>query len=391
MTWTSIYADLHIHIGRTQSGLPVKISAARDMTFAQIIREAYGRKGIQMIGIIDAHSPPVQAEIAQGLQSGIYREHADGGIVYQGTTCILGAEIEVREPGMGPAHVLVYFPTLSLISQFTTWLSPYMKNVQLSTQRLHAPVRVLQAKVTELGGIFIPAHVFTPFKGVYGSVSSRMAHLFDLSSIIGVELGLSADSTLADHISELAPFSFVTNSDAHSIPKIGREYNELWVKGASFQELKLALTRQGGRKIIANYGLDPRLGKYYRTRCCLCGERWPTSVSSEQCPSCGSGKKIKGVRDRIHEIADQKMNHPFHRAPYVYQVPLQFIPKLGKKTLDKLLAAFGTEMNVLHQVPIEEIAHVANEEIAHYMDVARKQRLEIEEGGGGVYGKVRQG
>jgi uncharacterized protein (TIGR00375 family) len=391
MTWTSIYADLHIHIGRTQSGLPVKIAAARDMTFARIIREACERKGIQMIGIIDAHSPPVQAEIAQGLTSGIYREHADGGIVYQETTCILGAEIEVREPGMGPAHVLVYFPTLSLISQFTTWLSPYMKNVQLSTQRLHAPVRVLQAKVMELGGIFVPAHVFTPFKGVYGSVSSRMAHLFDLSSIMGVELGLSADSALADHISELAPFSFVTNSDAHSIPKIGREYNELWVKGASFQELKLALTRQGGRKIIANYGLDPRLGKYYRTRCCLCGERWPTGVSSEQCPSCGSGKKIKGVRDRIHEIADQKMNHPLHRAPYVYQVPLEFIPKLGKKRLDKLLAAFGTEMNVLHHASIAEIANVTNEEIAHQIELARTQRIEVDEGGGGVYGKVRQG
>jgi uncharacterized protein (TIGR00375 family) len=391
MTWTSIYADLHIHIGRTQSGLPVKIAAARDMTFAQIIREAYERKGIQMIGIIDAHSPPVQAEIAQGLQSGIYREHAGGGIMYQGTTCILGAEIEVREPGMGPAHVLVYFPTLSLISQFTAWLSLHMKNVQLSTQRLHAPVGVLQAKVMELGGIFIPAHVFTPFKGVYGSVSARMAHLFDLAAITGVELGLSADSRLADQIAELGPFSFVTNSDAHSLAKIGREYNELWLKEASFQELKWALTRQAGRKITANYGLDPRLGKYYRTRCLQCGERWPTGVTSQRCPHCGGERQVRGVWDRIQEIADQKMNHPLHRAPYVYQVPLPFMPKLGQKTLDKLLAAFGTEMNVLHQVSLEEIARVANEEIAHYIGLARAQRLEVEEGGGGIYGKVKPG
>jgi uncharacterized protein (TIGR00375 family) len=387
---TSVFADLHIHIGRTESNLPVKITAARDMTFATIVREASRRKGLQLIGVIDAHSPPVQEEIRQGLASGVFREHPDGGIVYGETVCLLGAEIEIKEEGMGPAHILVYLPTLERMEKLTAWLSLHMRNVRLSTQRLYRPVGELVERVKELGGVVIPAHVFTPFKSVYGSAADRMTKLLDLSKLAGVELGLSSDSALADHLSELADLTFVTDSDAHSLPKIGREYNELLVKEPSFLELKRALLREGGRKVAANYGLDPRLGKYYRTRCLNCDELWPGEAEVERCPHCGGTKKVKGVRDRILEIADQETVHPHHRPPYVYQVPLEFIPKLGPKTLDKLLAVFGTEMNVLHHAELEEIARIAGEGIARHIGLAREQRLELEEGGGGVYGRVKQ-
>ncbi|RAL26534.1 endonuclease Q family protein [Thermoflavimicrobium daqui] len=387
MTGTTIFADLHIHIGRTNSNLPVKITAARSMTFDKIVRESYHRKGIQMIGIIDAHSPPVQDDIRDGIATGVFREHPDGGIVYQDTTCILGAEIEVRE-GRGACHVLVYMPTLSQMTLLSKWLAKHMKNVQLSTQRLYQPISALQEKVAELEGMMIPAHVFTPFKSVYGSAADRMRDLFDIDQLAGVELGLSSDSSLADRLSELQHLTFVTNSDAHSIPKIGREYNQLLVKEASFQEFKLALQREQGRKVIANYGLNPRLGKYYRTRCLNCEELWP-SDQSDRCPYCGSVKKVKGVRDRISELADQKMEHPSHRPPYIHQVPLEYIPKLGKKTLEKLLAHFGTEMDILHHAEIEDIAKIASPSIAEHIRLARVGNLEFEEGGGGTYGKVK--
>src|SRR5690606_38441338 len=90
----SIYADLHVHIGRTQEGNPVKITASRQMTFSEVIHESYHRKGLQLIGVIDAHSPAVQREIYQKLETGEFQEHRDGGIVYQGVNCLLGAEIE---------------------------------------------------------------------------------------------------------------------------------------------------------------------------------------------------------------------------------------------------------------------------------------------------------
>ncbi|MCC2685610.1 MAG: hypothetical protein K0R75_2509, partial [Paenibacillaceae bacterium] len=66
----SVYVDLHIHIGRTEKGNPVKISAASNLTFYNIAKEASERKGIEAIGIIDCHSPVVQEEIMHYLHDG---------------------------------------------------------------------------------------------------------------------------------------------------------------------------------------------------------------------------------------------------------------------------------------------------------------------------------
>src|SRR2546421_93108 len=136
------YVDLHIHIGRTESGKPVKISGSRDLTFYNIAHESAMRKGIDMIGIIDCHAPGVQ-------------------------------------------------------------------------------------EVLSRGGFMIPAHIFTPYKSVYGSGSNRIAHMLDLNGLAAVELGLSADTSMASYLSELDHLAFVTNSDAHSLGKIGREYNQM--------------------------------------------------------------------------------------------------------------------------------------------------------------------
>src|SRR5690606_7213979 len=81
-----------------------------------------------------------------------------------------------------------------------------------------------------------------------------------------------ADATMADHLYELSRVSFVTNSDAHSLGKIGREYNALLLHRPSFRELELALRRLEGRRIAAKYGLNPKLGQYYRPRCIGCGD-----------------------------------------------------------------------------------------------------------------------
>ncbi|MDA8352702.1 MAG: endonuclease Q family protein [Firmicutes bacterium] len=387
MTLKQVFADLHIHIGRTESGLPVKITGARQLTFDNILQEASDRKGIDLIGIIDAHSPPVQDEIARNLDRGRYVELSQGGFRFRETTVIPGTEIEVRGDGKGVAHLLAYFPTLDVMRRFSGWMARYVKNMQLSTQRFHGPIPALEDKVAELGGILIPAHVFTPFKSIYGTAADRMSDILNLERLSAVELGLSADSEMADQISELERFSFLTNSDAHSLPKIAREYNELMVAEPSFEELVKALHRQEGRQVTANYGLSPKLGKYHRTRCLNCEELLPSAEI--RCRFCGSTKVVRGVMDRIEQIADRPSRHPAHRPPYVYQVPLEFIPKLGPKTLECLLGRFGTEMEILHRAPLSAISELAGEGIAHHIRLAREQRLEIEEGGGGTYGRVK--
>lgn len=387
---SSFFADLHIHIGRTGQGAPVKISGSRDLTFANIAKEAADRKGINLVGIIDCHSPGVQDDIRLSLQTGEMEELQEGGIAYKGTTILLGSELEIREPGMGPAHLLVFFPDLDTMTSFTGWLEKRMKNITLSSQRVYAPAKVLQEEVYARGGMVIPAHIFTPHRSIYGSCAPRLDHVLDPDLVSAVELGLSADHEMAGWISELDNYTILTNSDAHSLGKIGREYNELILREPNYREFEKALKGVEGRKVAGNYGLNPRLGKYHRTYCGGCSYIIDESETAvERCPYCGSPKLVRGVLDRIISIADRTAPQvPSHRPAYHYQVPLEFIPGLGPAKLELLLKSFGTEMNILHQVPETALAGVVGEELAGKIAAARSGKLQLESGGGGIYGKV---
>jgi len=76
--------------------------------------------------------------------------------------------------------------------------------------------------------------------------------------------------------------------------------------------------------------------------------------------------------------------------PYYNQVPLDFLKGLGKKTLDRLLNTFGTEMNILHNVDYEQLRKVVSEEIALQIIKSREGLLDITSGGGGKYGRVKE-
>lgn len=381
------YSDLHIHIGRTMTGKPVKITGAKSLTFTNIIEHARNEKGLNMIGIIDCHSPEVILEIAQLMETGDVTEHREGGLQFGDLTIIPGSELEIYdELCQGPIHVLCYFPTLATMKEFSSWLSAHLKNITLSSQRIYASGRELQSKVKDLGGLFIPAHVFTPFKSLYGKgVHESLEEVFDKDFIDAIELGLSADTQMADQIKELHNYSFLTNSDAHSLKKIAREYHVLHLQKPSFLELGKALQRIDGRKITANYGLDPLLGKYHQTVCSECLA--PFDPELHECKECGSPKYIKGVADRITELKTANES-PQDRPPYIHQVPLEFIPGLGPKMLQKLLDHFGTEMAILHQVPIEKLAEIIPAKTAELIVKAREGKLSLAAGGGGKYGKI---
>ncbi len=222
------FADLHIHIGRTRSGKPVKITASNQLTLETIFIEASEHKGMDMIGIIDCHVPEILETLEHGLKEGMWTEIAGGGIQFNQTTMILGSEIEVYDSSCkGPLHVLVFMPSIHEMKQFSEWLAERVKNITLSTQRMYESGRNLQKKVKELGGLFIPAHIFTPHKSLYGSrVTSSLEEVFDPDLIESVELGLSSDTEMASQVSELNAYPFLTNSDAHSHVKIGREYQK---------------------------------------------------------------------------------------------------------------------------------------------------------------------
>ncbi|PJO41588.1 TIGR00375 family protein [Lysinibacillus xylanilyticus] len=382
------YADLHIHIGRTLSGRAVKITGSKTLTLARILETASARKGLDIIGIIDCHSPEVMDEMAEMIEQGELKELEQGGLRFQETTLIPGSEIEIYDHHChGPIHVLAYFPTLLLMREFSNWMSNHMKNIHLSSQRIYCDGRTLQQKVHELGGLFIPAHVFTPFKSLFGKgVHRSLTEVFDSQLIDAIELGLSSDTNMVSNIKELQAYTFVSNSDAHSLGKIAREYQKLRLLNANFTELKMALHEQEDRAVIANYGLNPLLGKYHQTVCAKCGEQ--LSNSATICTNCESTQIIKGVATRIKELSEQ-VTDKRARPPYIHQVPLDFIPGLGPKMMERLVQAFGTEMNILHRVTLEQLEQIVPPKIAKMIDLARTGQLAIEVGGGGIYGKVQ--
>ena len=391
-----IFADLHVHIGRSENGKPIKITAARSLNFANIAKECADRKGINVVGIIDCASPYVIEDIENFLKTGEAYELEDGGIIYKDKVCIiLGSEVETSEKGRngksGSAHNVCYFPHLSDIKGFSNELSHHLKNITLSTQRTDLSGYDLVEMVERYNGILVPAHIFTPHKSYYGNCTDRLEYVFKekFDKIFAVELGLSSDTFLADEISELETRAFLTNSDAHSLPKIAREYNKMLVEDISFKEIVKAMKNEEGRKILANYGLDPKLGKYHRTYCDDCNKTIETKEPVETCPMCGSKNVTFGVFDRIELIKDkQQTKSPENRPPYIYQIPLGFIPGVGGKTIQKLLDNFETEMNILHKLTKDDIEMVVGEKVANNIENAIRGNCEVHAGGGGNYGKV---
>ena len=391
-----VFADLHVHIGRSENGKPIKITAARSLNFANIAKECADRKGINVVGIIDCASPYVIEDIERFLKTGEAYEIEDGGIIYKNKVCIiLGSEIETSEINdegkTGSAHNLCYFPTLKDIKAFSKEMQNHIHNITLSSQRANISAYDLVDIVEKYNGVLIPAHAFTPHKSFYGNCTDRLSKIFKekFDKIFAIELGLSSDTYLADEISELENRTFITNSDAHSLPKIAREYNKMLLEGISFKEIIKALKNEDGRKILANYGLDPKLGKYHRTFCEKCGKPLEGQAPITHCSDCDSSKITMGVFDRIEIIKDkEETKSPDFRPPYIYQIPLTFMPGLGAKTIDKLLKNFETEMNILHKLSKDDIEAIVGEKIANNVIAARDGNVKIQAGGGGVYGKL---
>ena len=198
-----------------------------------------------------------------------------------------------------------------------------------------------------------------------------------------MNFGLSADTDYADRIRELANKKFLTNSDAHSLPKIAREYNTFEMENISFESFKKVLgyedkIQNGYNKlnyIVCNNGMYSRLGKYNKTYCDIC--ECVSEIEDGKCKKCGSKKIVKGVEDRVLEIADGESISPKNRPEYMYKIPLEYIPKLGKKTKEKMLEFYGTEMNILNKVRIKNIEENFGKQIAKNIEIARNGNITI--------------
>jgi Uncharacterized conserved protein len=378
-----IFADLHVHVGQSLDGKAVKITASKTLTLPNIIKVARDVKGLSLLGIVDAHSTGVQKDFATLISAGDLRPLSAGGYAAQGLTLIPAHEIELQV-GKGNAHFVAYFPSIEKMRHYVHTLKPTTKNWQLSTQRGYISIDQWLEAVERAEGVWFPAHAFTPHKGIYGNCCRRMS---DVLSVLpnALEIGLSADRTMASCISELDPMVLFSNSDAHSLPNIAREYNIIDQVDSSYGGL-FDLIRGTNKRNVRNYGLPPKIGKYHRTYCLNCEKVVTAPAPQLVCPDCGGERVVMGVLDRLVSIADRPMGQ--HNNTYVHQVPLRQLPGVGPKMYERLLKAFGTEMAILHHIDADKLHSIAGEKTTRLIMKAREGKLTVEAGGGGIFGRV---
>jgi uncharacterized protein (TIGR00375 family) len=217
-------------------------------------------------------------------------------------------------------------------------------------------------------------------------------------------LGLSANSILADHIKELHRLTFLSNSDSHTSHPIrfGREFTQFEVKDITYEEIKNAILIKRGNRPTLNVGLPPEEGKYYESACGKCYIHFTLSEAKRRNWKCDCGGKIKkGIKDGILEKTNSSFHSsPPHRPPYRYFLPLFEIitkaigqrnpfTKTVQRRWEELIKTFGSEISILLDMDINEIASVTVPSITEAIQSLRNENMIITTGGGGKYGSIR--
>lgn len=374
-----INTDLHVHSC-------FSMATSKDMLIENMAPKAK-EKGLQLVGTGDAFHPKwlkIMEESTEYIGDGIY-SHKD-------CDFLLTVEVEAEKK----IHHLIFLPNIEIARELSDKLVSKNKYSD-GRPRTKMSGAEIYDMVKEYDCLIGPAHAFTPWTGMYKSYDS----IYDCygGKVDFLELGLSADTDMADTVKELKDIPFLSNSDAHSPwpHRLGREFNQIQMKDISFSSLKYALKHND---IKANYGLYPNLGKYHMTACTKCYKLINPSVAYDnkmKCPYCG-GRIKKGVDYRISEINDyEKPHHPEFRPPYIHTMPLaEIISKIYDKGVTTktvqnkwqlLIDNFGPEIEILINVPLNEIENI-DSQIAKGISAFRNKTVNIIPGGGGKYGEI---
>jgi uncharacterized protein (TIGR00375 family) len=394
-----IRADLHIH-GR------YSMATSKNMT-PELLSSQGSLKGLHLVATGDAFHQgwlnmieESTEEAAEGifriresrkmhnefLQEEIPESHSKN----PETHLILTAEVEDSKR----VHHLIILPSLEAAYQMRKKLKGNLDSDGRPRVRMNGAE--IQELALENGCIMGPSHAFTPWTSIYKEYDSIHDCYGETPDF--VELGLSADTDMADRIEELQDIPFLTNSDAHSPwpHRLGREFNEINVKDLSFPALASAIA---DKKITSNYGFDPRLGKYHHTACTKCYQQFHPEEAIKMNMKCPCGGTIKkGVDYRVEELATwDKPHHPPHRPPYIHIMPLAEIisltyskgvtTKFVQKIWQELILKFGDEISVLIDAPQKALVEI-DPELARRIQAFRNKTLQIKVGGGGKYGEL---
>jgi uncharacterized protein (TIGR00375 family) len=259
-------------------------------------------------------------------------------------------------------------------------------------------------KDTDETGFVVPAHIWTPHFSMFGSNSGYDAieECFGeyTREIFAVETGLSSDPAMNWMVSALDRMSLISNSDAHSPGKIGREAN-LFSAPFSFPELRTILKTKDRRRFLSTVEYFPEEGKYHfdgHRNCNVCLSPEETLKNKNLCPVCGR-KVTVGVLNRVHKLADRQYgDKPDMFIPFKKLVPLdQIIGGILKKPVDsaavknkhlEILDRLGTEFSILLEISDRDMEGRIDDNIIEGIKAVREGGVNIEPGYDGEFGKV---
>jgi uncharacterized protein (TIGR00375 family) len=255
--------------------------------------------------------------------------------------------------------------------------------------------------------ILIPAHAWTPWYSVFGSKSGfdSLEECFGemTGHVHAIETGLSSDPKMNWRVSALDSVAMISNSDAHSPDKLGREANVFDLAAPSYDEFVRALRERDATKFLRTIEFFPEEGKYHLDGCAGCSfSSVParTKKIGGRCPTCGKPLTL-GVEHRVEQLADRDAASVADRKiPYASIVPLKEIiaDALGVGVASKRVAAayarltdrVANEFALLMDVPIEAIAAEGGDAaIAEAVRRVREGRVRLVAGYDGVFGTVR--
>ena len=373
-----VNADFHTHSC-------FSMASSKDMVIRNIAPKSK-LKGLGLLGTGDGFHPKWLDIIEESTTYS-----GDGIYTADDMDFVLTTEVE----GKNRIHHLIIIPDLDIAREMSEKLPSKNKNADGRPKTKLGGAELLDF-AHDYDCLIGPAHAFTPWTGMYKSHDSIYDCYHNAPDF--VELGLSADTSMADTVSELKDFVFLTNSDAHSPwpHRLGREFNRIELEDISYSSIKKAFKM---RDVKANYGLVPNLGKYHMTACTKCHKLIDPLVARENKMKCSCGGTVKkGVDFRISEIADlDKPVHPDFRPKYVHLMPLAEIissvydkgvtTKFVQGIWQKLIDDFDTEINVLINASLDDIKKIDGN-VALAIESFRNNTIEVIPGGGGQYGQI---
>jgi len=394
-------ADLHVHSKYSRA-----TSSQADLeNYAKSAKE----KGILVVGTGDFTHPQWLQEIKEKLEpaeEGLFKlKNSDNPTRFLLSTeisCIYSKNGAVRK-----IHLVILAPSIEAVEKINTQLG-WIGNLKADGR----PTLGLDAK--ELLKIVlnvcqdclvIPAHIWTPWFSLFGSRSGfdSIEECFEEYSkyIYAGETGLSADPKMCWRISELDKITLISNSDAHSPQKLGREAN-VFDTELSYYAIIDAIKKKNKEKFLYTIEFYPEEGKYHYDGHRNCGVRVSPKEAKKYnnvCPVCGRPLTL-GVLHRVEDLADREEGFvPENAISYKSLVPLQEIvaeaisqtpgTKEVLKEYHNLIDQFNNEFNVLLNVKEEDLKSQTLPEIVEGIIRVREGKVNIEPGYDGVFGKVR--